>query len=65
MSDLLTIAEAADFIGVSDKALYLAIEKDRIKPIRLLGKLGIDLDEAKRYKKERNKSNGNGKRKAT
>ena len=64
MSDLLTVAEAADFIGVTDKAVYLAIEEKRINPVRLLGKLGIPKDEAKRYKKDREQSNGNSKRKA-
>lgn len=63
MPDLFTIKEAADFIGVSPKAVYLAIEEERITPVKLLGKLGITSDEAKRFKKQRvngKKSNGNG-----
>ena len=64
MSDLLTVAEAADFIGVTDKAIYLAIEEQRIRPVKLLGKLGITLDEAKAFKKARKQVNGNGKKKA-
>jgi excisionase family DNA binding protein len=64
MSDLLTVKEAADYIGITDKAIYLAIEMERIHPVRLLGKLGIPLDEAKKYKKARKPTNGNGKRKA-
>lgn len=64
MSDLLTVKEAAEYIGVTNKAIYLAIETDRIHPVRLLGKLGISLDEAKKYKKARKQTNGNGKRKA-
>ena len=60
MSDLLTVAEAAKFIGVTDKAVYLAIEKRRIVPIRLLGKLGIPKEEAERYKEKREAGEGNG-----
>lgn len=59
MPDLLTVKEAATFIGVSPKAVYLAIEEERITPVKLLGKLGITSDEAKRFKKQR-KPNGNG-----
>lgn len=67
MSDLLTVEEAADYIGVTDKAVYLAIKTDRIHPVKLLGRLGISLDEAKKYKKARKHTNGNGnsKRKAS
>jgi excisionase family DNA binding protein len=65
MSDLLTVKEAAEYIGVTNKAIYLAIEMERIHPVRLLGKLGISLDEAKKYKKARKlPTNGNGKKKA-
>lgn len=66
MSDLLTVYEAAEFIGVTPKALYLAIEEHRIASVKLLGKFGISKEEAKRFKKSREASptNGNGKVKA-
>jgi hypothetical protein len=63
MSDPMTIKEAATFIGITPKAVYLAIEEERITPVKLLGKLGVSSDEAKRFKRQRNgykKSNGNG-----
>lgn len=53
MSELLTVKQAADYIGVTDKALYFAIEAGRIQPVVLLGKFGINLTEAKRYKKSK------------
>lgn len=56
MSDLLTVSEAAEFIGVTDKAVYLAIEKKRINSITILNRKAIPKEEAKRFKKER--SNG-------
>lgn len=63
MADLLTVYEAAEFIGITPKAVYLAIAKERIRPIEILNKMGITKTEAERFKKQR-KQTSNGKKKA-
>lgn len=61
MPDLLTVKQAADFIGITPKAVYLAIDEERIHAVTILGKFGIYKDDALRFKKQRTQpTNGNG-----
>jgi excisionase family DNA binding protein len=65
-TELLTIKQAADYLGLNRQTLYLRIWKGELEPVRLLGKMGIPLavleaEKARRERrKARKKSNGNG-----
>lgn len=61
-TELLTIAQAADYLGLHRQTLYLRIWKGELQPIRLLGKMGIPLavlEAEKEAKSKTKKSNGN------
>jgi hypothetical protein len=64
MEDVVTIKYAADYLGITPAALYLAIKEKRIEHKIVLDKLTIprfEFDRLKRQKSKRiKKSNGNG-----
>lgn len=61
MSEILTIKEAADYVGLSRQSIYLKIWAGEITPVRLLGKLGIPkavLEKSNKLGSKVKKSNG-------
>jgi len=52
-TELLTIAQAADYLGLHRQTLYLRIWKGELQPVRLLGKMGIPLAVLEAEKKQR------------
>jgi len=59
-TELLTIAQAADYLGLHRQTLYLRIWKGELQPVRLLGKMGIPkaVLDAEKEQKQAKKSNG-------
>lgn len=64
-TELLTVGQAAKFLGLSRQAIYLKIWSKEIRPVTLLGRMGIPLAVLEQEKKQRlkakraKKSNGN------
>jgi hypothetical protein len=64
LSDVVTVAHAADALRLTPAAIYLAIKKQQIQSVTVLGRITIprkEFDRLKRKKSKRaKKSNGNG-----
>lgn len=65
LSDVVTVAYAADALSLTPAALYLAIKKQQVQSVTVLGRITIPRKEFDRLKRKRSKrtkkSNGNGK----
>lgn len=66
LSDVVTVAHAADALRLTPAAIYLAIKKQQIQSVTVLGRITIPRKEFDRLKRKKNKrivkkSNGNGK----
>lgn len=59
LSDVVTVAYAADALRLTPAALYLAIKKQQVESVTVLGKITIPRKEFNRLKRKRaKKSNG-------
>lgn len=52
-TELLTVGQAAKYLGLSRQAIYLKIWSKEIRPITLLGRMGIPLAVLEQEKRQR------------
>lgn len=52
-TELLTVAQAANYLGLSRQTIYLRIWNGELQPVYLLGKAGIPLAVLEPEKKQR------------
>lgn len=63
-TELLTVGQAAKYLGLSRQAIYLKIWSKEIRPVTLLGRMGIPMAVLEQEKRQRQrirrskKSNG-------
>lgn len=64
-TELLTVGQAAKFLGLSRQAIYLKIWNEEIRPVTLLGRMGIPLavlEQEKKLRKSKRAKKSNGKK---
>jgi rRNA processing protein Gar1 len=62
LSDVVTVGHAANALGLTPAAIYLAIKEERVESITVLGRIVIPRDEFNRLKRQKTKrKNGNAK----
>ena len=55
LSDVVTVAYAADALSLTPAALYLAIKKQQVQSVTVLGRITIPRKEFDRLKRKRSK----------
>lgn len=61
---LLTVKEAAERLGCSEAAVYMAVKQERIPHVKVLGRIGLQEEDVVEYSKTLGQANGWIKRKS-
>lgn len=60
---LLTVKEAAERLGCSQAAVYMAVKQERIPHVKMLGRIGLREEDVEKYSETLGRANGWTKRK--